>query len=85
MREKGDDYPAAEAASYLSRHDIHAECHEVPVNGTIPATIETFARAQGAGLVVMGLFGKSRLRELLLGGVSRALLDRSVLPLFLVH
>ena len=85
VREKGDDYPAAEAASYLSRHDIHAECHEVPVNGTIPATIETFARAQGAGLVVMGLFGKSRLRELLLGGVSRALLDRSVLPLFLVH
>jgi nucleotide-binding universal stress UspA family protein len=33
----------------------------------------------------MGLFGKSRLRELLLGGVSRALLDRSAIPLLLAH
>lgn len=85
VREKSDAYPAAEAASYLSRHDIHAECHEVQAKGTVAATIEDFARDLGAGLVVMGLFGKSRLRELLLGGVSRALLDRSVLPLFLVH
>jgi nucleotide-binding universal stress UspA family protein len=85
VREKGDDYPAADAASYLSRHDIHAECHETERKGTIPATIEHFALEQGAGLIVMGLFGKSRLRELLLGGVSRALLDQSVVPLFLVH
>jgi nucleotide-binding universal stress UspA family protein len=85
VREKGDDYPAAEAASYLSRHEIHAECHETERHGTIAATIEDFALAQGAGLIVMGLFGKSRLRELLLGGVSRALLDRSHLPLLLAH
>ncbi|EGD59817.1 hypothetical protein Y88_2256 [Novosphingobium nitrogenifigens DSM 19370] len=85
VREKGDDYPAAEAATYLSRHDIHAECHEVERKGTIAATIEDFAREKDAGLVVMGLFGKSRLRELLLGGVSRALLDRSMVPLLLAH
>jgi len=85
VREKGDDYPAAEAASYLSRHDIHAECHETERVGSISATIEDFAREHDAGLIVMGLFGKSRLRELLLGGVSRALLDRSVVPLLLAH
>ncbi|WP_353228201.1 universal stress protein [Novosphingobium sp.] len=85
VREKGDDYPAAAAASYLSRHDIHAECHEAERHGTIAATIADFARDHGAGLIVMGLFGKSRLRELLLGGVSRALLDRSEVPLFLMH
>jgi len=85
VREKGDDYPAAEAASYLSRHDIHAECHETECHGTIAATIESFARERGAGLIVMGLFGKSRLRELLLGGVSRALLDKSHVPLLLAH
>ena len=85
VREKGDDFPAADAAAYLSRHGIHAECHEAERIGSISATIETFARDRGAGLIVMGLFGKSRLRELLLGGVSRALLDRSVVPLLLAH
>jgi nucleotide-binding universal stress UspA family protein len=85
VREKGVDYPAADAASYLSRHDIHAECHEAETNGSVSGTIADFARDIDAGLIVMGLFGKSRLRELLLGGVSRALLDRSVVPLLLAH
>jgi len=85
VREKSDDYPAAEAASYLSRHGIHAECHEVEPVDSVATTITGFARQIGAGLIVMGLFGKSRLRELLLGGVSRALLDGSVVPLFLMH
>jgi nucleotide-binding universal stress UspA family protein len=85
VREKGADFPTAEAASYLSRHGIHAECHERECKDSISATIASFAAEHGAGLIVMGLFGKSRLRELLLGGVSRALLDNSVVPLFLAH
>jgi nucleotide-binding universal stress UspA family protein len=85
VQEKAEDYPGAEAASYLSRHGIHAECHVVQRDGSVSATIAGFAREKDAGLIVMGLFGKSRLRELLLGGVSRALLDRSELPLLLAH
>ena len=85
VREKGADYPAADAAVYLSRHDVHAECHEAERVGSISATIAEFAKDIDAGLIVMGLFGKSRLRELLLGGVSRALLDRSTVPLLLAH
>jgi nucleotide-binding universal stress UspA family protein len=85
VREKGADYPGVDAASYLSRHDIHAECHEAERDGSVSATIAAFARQKDAGLIVMGLFGKSRLRELLLGGVSRALLDRSEVPLLLAH
>ncbi|MCH7628611.1 MULTISPECIES: universal stress protein [Novosphingobium] len=85
VREKSDDFPASEAASYLSRHGIHAEVHEAEPNGTIAFTIEQTALRVGAGLVVMGLFGKSRLRELLLGGVSRSMLDRSQVPLLLAH
>lgn len=85
VREKSDDFPASEAASYLSRHGIHAEVHEAEPNGTIAFTIEQVAARVGAGLVVMGLFGKSRLRELLLGGVSRSMLDRSQVPLLLAH
>lgn len=85
VREKSDDFPASEAASYLSRHGIHADVHEVEPNGTIAFTIEQTVLRLGAGLVVMGLFGKSRLRELLLGGVSRSMLDRAQVPLLLAH
>jgi nucleotide-binding universal stress UspA family protein len=85
VREKEDSFPARDAACYLSRHDIHAEVHEVARHGAIAATIMGKAQELGAGLIVMGLFGKSRLRELLLGGVSRDLLDKSTVPLLLAH
>lgn len=85
VHEKEGSFPARDAACYLSRHDIHAEVHETERNGTIGATIVETARHLDAGLIVMGLFGKSRLRELLLGGVSRELLDHSKVPLLLAH
>ncbi len=85
VREHGNDFPAADAARYLSRHDIHAQCHEVACKDTVAATIADFAREHQAGLIVMGLFGKSRLRELLMGGVSRTLLNTSPVPLLLAH
>ncbi|MEL0250451.1 MAG: universal stress protein, partial [Novosphingobium sp.] len=69
----------------LSRHGIHAELHERERNGSIAFTIEECAREVGAGMIVMGLFGHSRLRELLIGGVSREMLDRSQIALFLAH
>lgn len=85
VREKHAEFPARDAACYLSRHDIHAEVEECERNGTIAFTIEEAARRAGARLIVMGLFGKSRLRELLLGGVSREMLDRTQIPLLLAH
>lgn len=85
VEEKPDALPALDAAAYLSRHGIHAETHAVQAAGPIAATLVDTARRLGAGLIVMGLFGRSRLRELLLGGVSRAMLDNSTLPLLLAH
>lgn len=85
VREKDGTFPASDAACYLSRHGIHAEVHEKERNGSIGFTIEECAREVGARLIVMGLFGHSRLRELLMGGVSREMLDRSQIPLLLAH
>ena len=39
----------------------------------------------GADLVVLGLYGHSRMREMLLGGVSRDMLDALHLPLLVSH
>jgi len=85
VHETEQGFPAADAAAYLSRHDIHAEVHETERKGSIAATIAQTAKDLDAGLIVMGLFGKSRLRELILGGVSRELLDKSPVPLLLAH
>jgi len=39
----------------------------------------------GAGLVVMGAYGHSRLREFVFGGATRLVLDRMTLPVFMSH
>ena len=85
VREKQSDFPATDALAYLSRHEVHAELHEVTASGAVAEAIAATAREVGANLIVMGVFGHSRLRELLLGGVSRDLLDQSEIPLLLAH
>lgn len=79
-------FPATDALSYLSRHDVHAEL-EIVERGveTIEERLMKEAAAMGAGLVVMGAFGRSRLRETIFGGVTQYLLTNSRVPLLLAH
>ena len=51
----------------------------------IEEVIENVAGEIGADLLVMGAFGHSRLREVLLGGVTRYFLKDSSIPLLLAH
>jgi nucleotide-binding universal stress UspA family protein len=39
----------------------------------------------GADLLVMGAYGHSRLREFILGGVTRSLLQEMTIPVLLSH
>jgi nucleotide-binding universal stress UspA family protein len=39
----------------------------------------------GADLLVIGAYGHSRLRELLLGGVTRSILESMTLPVLMSH
>src|SRR3546814_16057108 len=60
-----DGFPATDALSYLSRHDVHAEL-EIVERGvaTVEERLEKEAPALGAGLIVMGAFGGSRDRKI---------------------
>ena len=79
-------FPATDALTYLSRHDIHAEARIVERGGvTVEEALEKAAEAMGAGLIVMGAFGKSRLRETLFGGVTQYLVTSGRFPLLLAH
>jgi nucleotide-binding universal stress UspA family protein len=72
--------------SYLEVHGIAAvsvriERGEQPVGEALQAA----AVASGAGLLVMGGYGHSRLREFALGGATRSVLGGPVLPVLLSH
>ena len=43
------------------------------------------ARSQGADLIIMGVYGRSRLTEWVLGGVSRDMLRQSQVPVLISH
>ena len=47
--------------------------------------IERQAKAIGADLIVMGLYGHARLQEFVLGGASRAMLHGASTPLLVAH
>lgn len=77
---------AHEAAHYLSRHGIEAMIREESSRQGKPAALIFDAiRHHRSDYVVMGGFGHSRLVEALLGGVTRAMLDASPVPVFLAH
>ncbi|MGB3318844.1 MAG: universal stress protein, partial [Sphingopyxis granuli] len=79
-------FPGTDALRYLSRHDIHAELTLVDRGtATVEERLEEQAVALGAGLIVMGAFGKSRLRETLFGGTTQYLVTKGRFPLLLAH
>jgi nucleotide-binding universal stress UspA family protein len=52
---------------------------------TIGAAVLEYAATTDVDLLVMGAFGHSRMREFLLGGATREILDRSAIPLLMSH
>lgn len=77
--------PLARLLEHLGRHGISAHCVEladVP-SGEIADTLQQQARSAGADLLVAGAHGNLWLRDLLLGSVTRDLLERLRLPVMM--
>jgi nucleotide-binding universal stress UspA family protein len=78
--------PGVGIAAHLSRHGIKAEVRNVTQSGmSVPDTILAQATDDGADLLVMGGYGHSRLREMMLGGTTRYMLHHATLPVLLAH
>jgi nucleotide-binding universal stress UspA family protein len=70
-----------DAAKFLGRHGVRAVVEAVePGSLTAAAEIGKAAGRSGAGLIVLGAYGHSRMREWAFGGVTRDLLRRSEIP-----
>jgi nucleotide-binding universal stress UspA family protein len=80
----GED-PGADMAVYLARHGVNVDVVVERTRATAGEALIALARDCGAGLMVSGAYGHSRFRELVLGGVTRELLERAPAPLLLAH
>ncbi|KPF71960.1 hypothetical protein IP88_10405 [alpha proteobacterium AAP81b] len=86
IAEKTSGFAGRDAAAFLSRHGIHAELTTRPaLDAGIDATLRAALVERRAAWLVLGAYGHSRLREMLLGGVTRSLIGEAPLPLLLAH
>ncbi|HMM68636.1 MAG TPA: universal stress protein [Dokdonella sp.] len=78
--------PGADIAIHLARHGVRANVVTIPSMGaTVEQSILRFAVEAGAGLIVAGGYSHSRLREQVLGGVTRGLFERAGIPVLFSH
>lgn len=77
---------ALACAHALARHGVRAEARHTLTAGVAQGEIllSTVAEA-GADLLVMGAYGRSRARELILGGVTRSVLAHMTVPVLMAY
>lgn len=80
------DLPCSELAATYARHGIKAEARTARAedSNVASALAEELGRS-GSGLLVMGAYGHSRLRELILGGATRDVLRHMTVPVLFSH
>jgi len=85
-RNDGDEQPGASIARWLGRHGVKAVVQrDTAAESSVGGVILSRAADQDADLIVMGLYGHSRMREWVLGGASRTLLASMTVPLLVAH
>ena len=72
-----------EIANHLARHDVKVEIETLTASGNVADTILSHAYDRSIDMMVMGGYGHSRLREFVLGGVTRDLLRSMTVPAFM--
>lgn len=79
--------PPEQMVEHLRRHgaSVQGFSRDNVRTASIAATVQTEAHQAGADLIVAGAFGHPRLWEKMMGGVTRDLLDRTRLPLFMSY
>ncbi len=81
-----DDMAGHEVAGMLDRHGIATDIFALPRGGRrVSEILARHASETGAGLIVMGAYGHSRMIESAIGGVTRDLSRAVPVPLFLAR
>jgi nucleotide-binding universal stress UspA family protein len=76
----------ADVAAWLARHGVNVELQrKVAADTEVAELILSRAADHDIDLIVIGLYGHSRLREVILGGASRTLLSSMTVPVLMAH
>ncbi|SJZ89971.1 Nucleotide-binding universal stress protein, UspA family [Enhydrobacter aerosaccus] len=84
----GDEEPtsAASAVTWLERHGVKAALQrDTAADADVGDIILSRAADSSADLIVMGVYGHSRVREMMLGGASRTILSSMTVPILIAH
>jgi nucleotide-binding universal stress UspA family protein len=83
---KSREIPGADIASHLARQGVKVEVKEIVAPDLDAANmILSHAADISADFMVMGGYGHSRLREFVLGGVTRSILTTMTIPTLMSH
>jgi nucleotide-binding universal stress UspA family protein len=85
-RGKQDEIEGADIGQHLARHGLKVEVHRI-AGGSIDVADALLSHAADSGtdFMVMGGYGHSRLREFVLGGVTRSILRSMTVPALMSH
>ncbi len=85
-KKRHGENPAADITQHLVRHGINAASEHLTTKDVDPANmLLSCAADESADLLVMGAYGHHRLQELILGGVTRAMLKNMAIPVLMSH
>jgi nucleotide-binding universal stress UspA family protein len=80
------EMPGADIALHLARHGVEAEVQRVENRDMdVGNALLSHLADVGADLLVMGAYGHSRLREIVLGGATRTVLGDMTVPVLMSH
>jgi nucleotide-binding universal stress UspA family protein len=83
---KDDEIEGADIAGHLARHKLTVEVKRTVAAGIdVADVILSHAADNSADFIVMGGYGHSRLREFVLGGVTRSILRAMTAPVLMSH
>ncbi|MGB7100343.1 MAG: universal stress protein [Xanthobacteraceae bacterium] len=85
-RGKQDEIEGADMAQHLARHGLKVEVKRTVLGDIdVADVILSHAADVGADFIVMGGYGHSRLREFVLGGVTRSIFQSMTAPVLMSH
>ncbi len=83
---KKDEIPGADLGQHLARHGLKVDVKRITSPEIdVTSTILSYAADSSADMIVMGGYGHSRLREFVLGGATRGLLEAMTVPVLMSH
>ncbi|GJD90400.1 hypothetical protein BHAOGJBA_3939 [Methylobacterium hispanicum] len=85
--ERFEEARAADLCGYLRWHGIVAEAVTLGMEEPLPVGTAILAEAErrGASMLALGAYTHSRVREFLLGGVTRTVIENARLPVLMAH